>query len=114
MIDSAVALFKRRLKVAAAKTSTSFDERVAEILKQLGPGVSTKELLMGIEVEKEHGPKGPMRGIFDVTNGDMLISAKIAAAHLAEIPDYYTRLAVMEKEGKKALKAKNTLGDKDD
>lgn len=44
-----------------------------------------KELEMGIEVEMEH-----------TTNP--LISRKIALDHLTEIPDYYTRLAKMEKE----------------
>ena len=44
-----------------------------------------KELKMGIEVEAEH-----------TTNP--LIAEKIAKDHLAEAPDYYTRLAKMEKE----------------
>jgi len=44
-----------------------------------------KELKMGIKVEMEH-------------TTTPLLSRKIALDHLAEIPDYYTRLAVMEKE----------------
>ena len=44
-----------------------------------------EQLRMGIEVEFEH------------TNIPIL-SEKIARDHLAEIPDYYTRLAKMEKE----------------
>jgi len=43
------------------------------------------ELKMGIKVEMEH-----------TTNP--IISRKIAMDHLVEIPDYYTRLAKMEKE----------------
>jgi len=43
------------------------------------------ELDMGIKVEMEH-------------TTDPLISRKIALDHLKEIPDYYTRLAKMEKE----------------
>lgn len=42
-----------------------------------------EQLKMGIEVEKEH------------TTNDF-IAARIAKDHLAEIPDYYTRLAKME------------------
>jgi len=55
------------------------------------------ELEMGIEVEKEH-------------NDNPDVAKAIAKAHLSEIPDYYTRLKKMEKEGKKA----NELLDFDD
>lgn len=44
-----------------------------------------KELEMGIKVEMEHTTSA-------------VISRKIAMDHLAEIKDYYTRLAKMEKE----------------
>ena len=44
-----------------------------------------KELKMGIKVEMEH-------------TVNEKISEKIARDHLAEIPDYYTRLLKMEKE----------------
>jgi len=44
-----------------------------------------KQIKMGIQVEYEHT---------DLT----LIAEKISKDHLAEIPDYYTRLAKMEKE----------------
>lgn len=49
------------------------------------------ELKMGIEVELEH------------TNDEKL-SKKIALDHLAEIPDYYTRLKKMESEAKQENK----------
>jgi len=51
--------------------------------------VDAKELEMGIAVEHEH-----------TTNKD--IAKRIALDHLAEIKDYYTRLAKMEEKGKKA------------
>ena len=35
---------------------------------------------------------------YDVTNGNSIIAAKIAFAHIREIPDYYTRLEAMEQE----------------
>jgi hypothetical protein len=50
----------------------------------------------GIEVEMEHGPGGPAGSRADVTHGDMMTTAKIALAHLAEFPDYYIRLDLME------------------
>lgn len=46
--------------------------------------IDVNELKKGIAVEYEH------------TTSRML-STKIALDHLAEIPDYYTRLAIMEK-----------------
>jgi hypothetical protein len=50
---------------------------------------------MGLQVELEHGARDPQT---DVTNDDALTTGKIAWAHLKEFPDYYTRLAAMEKE----------------
>lgn len=48
------------------------------------------EIAMGIKVEYEH------------TNSKV-IALKIALDHLAEIPDYYTRLAKMESDAKREL-----------
>lgn len=47
----------------------------------------------GLDVELEHGRREPAT---NVTNDDPLLTAKIALAHLRELPDYYTRLARME------------------
>jgi uncharacterized protein DUF5661 len=49
----------------------------------------------GMEVELEHGRHDPST---NVTDDDPLTTAKIALAHLKELPDYYDRLAVMEGE----------------
>jgi hypothetical protein len=49
----------------------------------------------GIEVEYEHGAHDPET---NVTNDDSTITGKIAWAHLKEIPDYYSRLDLMEAE----------------
>ena len=51
----------------------------------------------GLGVELEHGKVAPKT---DVTHDDSLLTGKIALAHLAEFPDYYTRLAKMEAEAK--------------
>ena len=53
----------------------------------------------GMDVELEHGARDPET---DVTGDDPLVTAKIALAHLRELPDYYTRLARMEAEGEAA------------
>ena len=54
-----------------------------------------EQFRMGMDVELEHGTHDPET---NVTDDDVLVTAKIARAHLNEFPDYYTRLAVMEAE----------------
>lgn len=49
----------------------------------------------GMDVELEHGTRDPQT---NVTNDDILVTGKIALAHLKEFPDYYDRLEKMEKE----------------
>ena len=70
-------------RVLGEKVGISFDE------------VSFVEFCMGLRVELEHGSHDPET---NVTHNDELMTAKIAWAHLKEIPDYYTRLAKMEAE----------------
>jgi hypothetical protein len=62
------------------------------------------QFTMGLNIELEHGRRDPAT---DVTHDDPLLTGKIALAHLNEIPDYYTRLTVMEQE---ADRAKSTPG----
>lgn len=54
-----------------------------------------EQFRLGLSVEMEHGSQDPET---NVTNGDELLTGKIAWAHLKEIPDYYTRLIKMENE----------------
>lgn len=54
-----------------------------------------EQFRMGLNVELEHGAHDPET---NVTNDDLEMTAKIAWAHLKEIPDYYTRLNKMEAE----------------
>ena len=53
------------------------------------------EFRMGLAVEMEHGKVDPET---DVTGDDMILTGKIALAHLRELPDYYTKLAKVEPE----------------
>ncbi|HEV2751722.1 MAG TPA: DUF6064 family protein [Gemmatimonadales bacterium] len=55
--------------------------------------VDVEQLRRGLEVELEHGARDPET---NVTNDDPYLTAKIAWAHLREMPDYYTRLDAME------------------
>lgn len=57
--------------------------------------VDIDQLTMGLNVELEHGTKFSDT---NVTNDDELVTAKIALAHLKELPDYYTKLSKIEGE----------------
>jgi hypothetical protein len=61
--------------------------------------IDLDEFIVGLGVELEHGTIDSQT---NVTNDDLEMTAKIAWAHLKEIPDYYTRLVKMERkaEGK--------------
>ncbi len=72
----------------------------AEVAAQLGIDFATspfdvEEFRAGMDVELEHGRRDPET---NVTGDDPYLTGKIALAHLREIPDYYTRLRVMEAE----------------
>lgn len=54
-----------------------------------------EQFRMGMDVELEHGLRSPST---DVTGDDAVLTGKIALAHLNEFPDYYTRLAILERE----------------
>ena len=58
-------------------------------------GCDLEQFRMGLGVELEHGPRDPET---NVSGNDPLVIGKIALAHLTEFPDYYTRLAVLERE----------------
>lgn len=66
--------------------------------------IDIEQFRMGLEVELEHGMVDP---VTNVTNDDLTMTAKIALAHLKEIPDYYTRLKKMETEAEAELAAFN-------
>ena len=59
----------------------------------------------GLEVELEHGLRDPGT---NVTNDDVLLTGKIAWAHLKEFPDYYTRLDKLEAEADEFWTAQRT------
>jgi hypothetical protein len=57
-----------------------------------------EQFRMGMDVELEHGLHDPST---NVTGDDLVVTGKIALAHLNEFPDYYTRLERMEEEAKR-------------
>ncbi|MGE5629585.1 MAG: DUF5661 family protein [Caulobacteraceae bacterium] len=75
-------------------------EEALEIGKKIGIDfnkIDLEQFRRGLAVEMEHGTMFPQA---NVTNDDPVLTGKIAYAHLLEFPDYYTRLAKLEKEAK--------------
>ena len=61
---------------------------VASLLGVSFDKFSPYEFLDGINIELEHGTVSPKT---NVTNDNLLITAKIALAHLNEFPNYYNK-----------------------
>ena len=57
--------------------------------------IQLEEFQQGLHIELEHGL---VDAVTNVTDDDLLITGKIAWAHLNEFKDYYTRLKKMEDE----------------
>jgi hypothetical protein len=59
------------------------------------------QFYQGLKVEMEHGdvnPKTDLTSITDNSKEGLLITGKIALAHLNELPDYYSKLKKIENE----------------
>jgi len=63
--------------------------------------IDLEQFRRGLEVELEHGARDPET---NVTGDDLLLTGKIAWAHLKEIRDYYRRLDLMEAEAEEEFK----------
>ena len=77
---------------------------VAEILDIKFDKFPPEDLLRGLNIELEHGL---INKSTNVTNDDLLLTAKIALAHLKEFPNYYNKdygLKMFEKYLKYKLK----------
>ena len=61
---------------------------VAELLDIKFDKFPPEDLLRGLNIELEHGL---INKSTNVTNGDLLLTAKIALAHLKEFPNYYNK-----------------------
>jgi hypothetical protein len=92
-------------RVMAAKTSLTTEDarRIGELLGVDWTRFDVEQFRMGLEVELEHGLRDPST---NVTDNDLVMTGKIALAHLNEFGDYYTRLAAMEEEAKRHRAAK--------
>ena len=61
---------------------------VASLLNIKFDKFTKEEFLEGINIESEHGFINPCT---NVTNNDLIATAKIALAHLNEFPNYYNK-----------------------
>ena len=67
------------------------EEKILNEAKNLGitfDNFTIDDLLTGINIELEHGKINPLT---NVTNDDLVLTMKIALAHLLEYPDYYNK-----------------------
>ena len=64
--------------------------------------IDLEQFRRGLTVELEHGAIDPET---NVTGDDLVLTGKIAWAHLKEIRDYYTRLDRMETEAGEQFKS---------
>ena len=62
--------------------------------------IDLEQFRRGLEVELEQGAIDPET---NVTGDDLVLTGKIAWAHLKEIRDYYTRLDQMEAEAESQI-----------
>lgn len=62
--------------------------KAAQDLKITFDKFSVEDLMTGVNIELEHGSVNPLT---NVTNDDLLLTMKIALAHLNEFPDYYNK-----------------------
>lgn len=72
---------------------------------------SIKDLLVGLNIELEHGMVNQST---NVTNDDLIMTGKIALAHLMEYPNYYNEeygLPAMERNLENILEKENTYRD---
>ena len=63
--------------------------------------IDLEQFRRGLEIELEHGAVDPDT---NVTGDDLVLTGKIAWAHLKEIRDYYTRLDQMESQADEQFK----------
>jgi len=75
--------------------TTEEAKKIGDDLKIDWSKINLEQFKQGLHVELEHGL---VDAETNVTNDDLLITGKIAWAHLNEFADYYTRLKKMEDE----------------
>jgi hypothetical protein len=81
--------------VSQRRFSAEEARRVGDAIAINWAEVDLEQFRMGLEVELEHGVRNV---VTNLREDDLLLTGKIALAHLLELRDYYTRLQRMEEE----------------
>jgi len=90
------------------------EELIKRIAKKLEIDISKfdmKELVMGMEVELEHGTSGEKT---DITGDDPVATFKIVMAHMSESPKYYSKLKKVEDSKNESKRFMALAGIKED
>lgn len=88
-----------------ARFTASEAKKVGDALGVDWKTIDVEQFRMGMNVELEHGARDPQT---NVTNDDIMLTGKIAWAHVKEFPDYYDRLKHMEEEAEAYWEAAET------
>jgi len=88
-----------------ARSTVEEAKKVGDALGVDWKAIAVEQFRMGLNVELEHGARDPQT---NVTNDDIMLTGKIAWAHLKEFPDYYDRLEQMEEEAQAYWEAVET------
>ena len=80
------------------RTTSAEAKRVGDAIGVDWSRFDLEQFRLGMDVEHEHGSHDPQT---DVTGDDLILTGKIALAHMKEFPDYYARLERMEEEAVK-------------
>lgn len=91
------------------ESSESIEEQVKRLAKELELEIDddmVEQLVLGMDVEKEHGSL--LGDTTNITKDDEMMTFKIALAHVMEIPDYYDRLLAMEAEAEEMKESRNS------
>ena len=80
------------------RTTSAEAKRVGDEIGVDWSRFDLEQFRLGMDVEYEHGSHDPQT---DVTGDDLILTGKIALAHMKEFPDYYARLERMEEEAAK-------------
>ena len=86
--------------IKKSQFTTEHGKAVGEKLGIEWDKFNVNQFTKGMNVELEHGTRDSNT---NVTDDNDIITGKIALAHLNEIPDYYDRLEIMEKNAEKFL-----------
>ena len=88
-------------------------EEAYKIGKKLGLSwnkIKPDVLKQGMDVEEEHNDNNLIDKVNpNIAHGDLKKVAKIAIAHIGELPDYYDRLEKMEDAGEKKYNKKKEI-----